>query len=120
MKAKFVFIAAAAFAAAPLAAQQTQEPTPAPAEAPTAAEAPAEPQPSPAAAGDLVEGAEVRGTDGNVIGTIEAADAEGATVVSGSARLRLPLSNFQKQGSALRIGATRDQFIAAAAATQPS
>ncbi len=115
MTARFMLIAAAACAAAPAAAAQpTQGQTPVQAE-PASEEAPAAPQTGPAAAADLVEGAQVRGADGSVIGTIEAADAQGATVVSGPARLRLPLSNFQKHGDALRIGATRAQFLAAAA-----
>lgn len=114
MKVKFIIAAAAAIAAPPIAAQETDQP---PVEAAAPETAPEAAQAGPAAAADLVEGAEVRGVDGTVIGAIEAADAEGATVVSGAARLRLPLDNFQKDGQGLRIGATRDQFLAAA---QPS
>jgi hypothetical protein len=119
MKAKYVILASALIAS-PLAAQPEQAPpeTAAPAaaaEAPAAAE-----QVGPATAADLVQGAQVRGTDGAVVGTIDAADAEGATVTSGSVRLRLPLNNFQKDGEGLRIGATRAQFEAAAQASTPS
>lgn len=117
MKAKFVFVAVTALLASPVAAQEASAP-PAAQSVPAAEPAPA--APSPVTAADLVQGATVRGTDGNVVGTIEQPDAEGAIVSTGSARLRLPLNNFQKDAQGLRIGATRAQFEAAAQASGAS
>ena len=100
---------AGAVVAYPAAAQDAAQPTPesAPAEAAPAA-------PSEATVADLVAGATVRGIDGNTVGTIEFADAEGATVTTGSAKLYLRVNNFRKDEQGLVIGATREQFEAAA------
>ena len=68
--------------------------------------------PTEASQADLVAGAEVRGPDGNVVGTIEEPDGEGAVVSTGSARARLPLNNFRKTQRGLIIGVTRAQFEA--------
>lgn len=76
--------------------------------------------PQAATMADLTGGTVVRGVEGEVVGTIESADAEGATITSGTHRLRLPLNNFQKDDQGLRIGATRAQFEAAAQAVTPS
>ena len=102
--------AAGAVLATPAAAQDAAQPAP---EAATAEAA--EAAPSPVTLADLAEGATVRGSDGNPVGTIEFSDAEGATVTTGSAKLYLRLSNFRKDEQGLRIGATRAQFEAAAA-----
>ena len=111
MKVSHLLIAAAAGAvvAFPAAAQEAPQSAPAEAEA-AAASAPAE-----VAQADLVAGAAVRGSDGNPLGTVESADAEGATVTTGSAKLYLRLNNFRKDEQGLVIGATRAQFEAAAA-----
>ncbi|WP_166042535.1 hypothetical protein [Sphingosinicella sp. YJ22] len=102
--------AAGAVLATPAAAQDAAQPATeaAPAEAAPAA-------PAPVTIADLTEGATVRGSDGNPVGTIEFADAEGATVTTGSAKLYLQVSNFRKDEQGLVIGATRAQFEAAAA-----
>lgn len=120
MTLKYALTAASALIAAPLAAQETAAPASQPE---TAQPAPAEPVPAPPVAAtpaDLTEGATVRGVNGEAIGTIEQGDAEGATVTTGTHRLRLPLNNFQKDAEGLRIGATRAQFEAAAQAISPS
>lgn len=113
MKVFQISIAAAvgALLATPAVAQDPAQPAQeaAPAEA---AEAPA---PATVTIADLAEGALVRGSDGNPVGTIESADADGATVTTGPAKLYLRLSNFAKDERGLVIGATRAQFEAAAA-----
>ena len=103
-------VAAAAVLTTPASAQDAAQPAQeaAPAEAAPAA-------PAVVSIADLTEGAAVRGSDGNPVGTIESADAEGATVTTGSAKLYLRLSNFAKDETGLIIGATRAQFEAAAA-----
>lgn len=105
--------AAGAVLATSAAAQEASAPAQeaAPAEATEAAPA----APAPVTLADLAEGAAVRGSDGNPVGTIEFADGEGATVTTGSAKLYLRLNNFLKDEQGLVIGATRAQFEAAAA-----
>ena len=105
--------AAGAVLATPAGAQDTAQPVQENAAAEAAEAAPA--APSPVTLTDLAEGAIVRGSDGNPIGTIEFSDAEGATVTTGSAKLYLRLSNFRKDEQGLVIGATRALFEAAAA-----
>jgi len=104
--------AAGAVLATPVAAQDAAAPAQeaAPAEATEAAPA----APAAVTLADLAEGATVRGSDGNPVGTIEFSDAEGATVTTGSAKLYLRLNNFRKDEQGLVIGATREQFEAAA------
>ena len=113
MKVFQIVIAAAAGAilATPAAAQDAA----APAQDAAAAEATEAAAPAPVTLADLTEGAAVRGSDGNPVGTIEFADGEGATGTTGSAKLYLRLNNFLKDEQGLRIGATRAQFEAAAA-----
>jgi opacity protein-like surface antigen len=105
--------AAVAVLATPAAAQDAAAPVQETTPAEAAEAAPA--APAPVTLGDLTEGAAVRGSDGNPVGTIEFADGEGATVTTGSAKLYLRLSNFIKDEQGLVIGATRAQFEAAAA-----
>ena len=116
MKLFHVLIAAAtgAVLATPAAAQDVAQPAQDIASAQTAEAAPAAAAAQVTLA-DLVEGAAVRGSDGNPVGTIEFADGEGATVTTGSAKLYLRLNNFSKDEQGLVIGATRAQFEAAAA-----
>jgi hypothetical protein len=82
MKTRFVLATLCALAAAPLAAQPTPTAQPEPS-APATAE-PAQPasaaEVTPVTAADLVQGTPVRSTDDQVVGTIDAPDAEGATV----------------------------------------
>ena len=105
--------AAGAVLATTAAAQDAAQPTTEAAPAEAAQAAPA--APAAVTVADLVAGATVRGSDGNPVGTIEFADAEGATVTTGSAKLYLQVSNFRKDEQGLVIGATRAQFEAAAA-----
>ena len=111
MKLIYILTAAAAGAvlATPAAAQDAAQPAQENAQAEAVPAAP-----SPVTLADLAEGAVVRGSDGNPVGTIEFSDAEGATVTTGSAKLYLRVSNFRKDEQGLVIGATREQFEAAA------
>ncbi len=111
---KLIHVLTAAAAGAVLATPATAQDAAQPTEAAPAEAAPAD-APAPVSLADLVEGAAVRGSDGNPVGTIEFTDAEGATVTTGSAKLYLRVNNFRKDEQGLLIGATRAQFEAAAA-----
>lgn len=75
----------------------------------------------PAAAADVQAGAEVRDTDGNVVGTIESVDANGAVIATGEARVQIPVSSFAKSDKGLVIAMTKAELEAAAkAAAEPS
>lgn len=107
MKLSFAFLAlvSASVVAAPAAAQDAGQPA---SQAQPAA-------PVPAAAADLVVGAQVIGSDGEVVGTIEEADANGAVVNTGTVRGRLALDGFYKDQRGLLIGYSRAELEAAAA-----
>lgn len=65
---------------------------------------------------DLTEGAQVRDSEGVVVGTVESADAEGAVVrLDGDKRVLLPVSGFGKSTDGLVIGMTKAQLEAAIA-----
>ena len=110
MKLSFAVLAlvSAAAVAAPAVAQNPAQPT---AQAQPAA-------PVPAAAADLVVGAQVLGSDGQVVGTIEEADAGGAVLNTGTVRGRLALDAFYKDQRGLLIGYSRAELEAAAAPSQ--
>lgn len=86
------------------------DPSATPAEAQPPVNATATAEAVPATPTDLVVGATVRGSDRQPVGTIETADGQSATVVAGTARARLPLNNFRKDGEGLLIAVTRAQF----------
>lgn len=71
-----------------------------------------------ATAADLSDGAEVRDTQGGLVGTIASSDAEGAVVNTGSVRAKLPLASFGKNSQGLVISMTKSEFEAAAARAQ--
>lgn len=74
-----------------------------------------------ATAADVQAGAEVRDTDGNVVGTIESVDANGAVIATGEARVQIPVSSFAKSDKGLVIAMTKAELEAAAkAAAEPS
>ncbi|PWG02600.1 hypothetical protein [Sphingosinicella humi] len=74
-----------------------------------------------ATAADVQAGAEVRDTDGNVVGTIESVDANGAVIATGEARVQIPVSSFAKDDKGLVIAMTKAELEAAAkAAAEPS
>lgn len=82
---------------------------------------------SPAEAGPVTEatavdfrtGIEVRDPNGGLVGTVEAVDAEGAVVSTGSVRAKLPFRSFGKNNLGLVISLTRSQLEAAAARQNP-
>ena len=72
-----------------------------------------------AEAKDLVVGAEVRDLEGVLIGTIEAVDAAGVQIVSGTSHAKLPAEGFGKNRRGLLVNMTRADFdrqVAAAGA----
>lgn len=74
-----------------------------------------------AAAADVKAGAEVRDTDGNVVGTIETVDANGAVIATGEARVQIPVTSFAKNDTGLVIAMSKAELEAAAkAAATPS
>ncbi len=74
-----------------------------------------------AAAADVQAGAEVRDTDGNVVGTIESVDANGAVIATGEARVQIPVTSFAKNDQGLVIAMSKTELEAAAkAAAEPS
>lgn len=73
-----------------------------------------------AVAADVTAGAEVRDTDGNMVGTIESVDANGAVISTGKARVQIPVSSFAKNDEGLVIAMSKAELEAAAeAAAQP-
>ena len=111
MKVSFAFLAlisASAFAAPAFAQEQQAQPA-----------AQAQPgAPAQATAADLTVGAQVIGSDGQVVGTIEEADATGAVLNTGTVRGRLALDAFYKDQRGLLIGYSRAELEAAAAPAQ--
>ncbi|HEY9553820.1 hypothetical protein [Allosphingosinicella sp.] len=74
-----------------------------------------------AAAADVKAGAEVRDTEGNLVGTIETVDANGAVIATGEARVQIPVTSFAKNDQGLVIAMSKAELEAAAeAAATPS
>lgn len=71
-----------------------------------------------ASASDLVVGNTVSDLKGSVIGTIEAVEADGVIVFSGSERARVPADAFGLTEKGLVMPITRAEFDAAAAAAK--
>jgi hypothetical protein len=137
MKFQHAMIAAAAALAFPFggaAAEQTDMPAQPPAPAQPAAPAPA---PAPGATGqapapmgvtatvtnpatalvtaaDLKAGAAVYDEHGGSVGTVESADAKGAVIATGKARIRIPAGSIGKNDRGLVIAMTKTQLEAAA------
>jgi hypothetical protein len=142
MKFPHAMIAAAALALPPgaAAAQQTDMPAQPPASAQQAVPAqPAPPASAPAPAGtgqaqasmgvsatvanpataiataaDLKAGAAVYDEHGGSVGTVESADAKGAVIATGKARIRIPAGSIGKNDRGLVIAMTKTQLEAAA------
>jgi hypothetical protein len=73
-----------------------------------------------ATAADVHAGVQVRDQTGGMVGTIESVDATGAVVATGTARAKLPLTSFGRNGQGLVISLTRAQLEAAAQQAQPT
>jgi hypothetical protein len=66
--------------------------------------------PQPASASDIVPGSEVRDAKGQMIGSIEAVDADGAVVVTETGKAKVPLSAFGKDNRGLLFSISKDDF----------
>ena len=64
---------------------------------------------------DVRAGAEVRDTEGGLVGTVESVDSEGAVVSTGNVRAKLPFESFGKNDRGLVISLSRAELEAAAA-----
>ena len=95
--------AAMAFAAAPVAAQTPSMPA-------------ATPATVQAANPTLVVGATIKDTAGNTVGTIDAVEANGIVVNTGSNQIAIPASSFGKANGAPLLAATKAELDAAAEA----
>jgi hypothetical protein len=69
----------------------------------------------PATAADVIAGAAVSDTAGVQLGTIESVDAEGAVIVTGAGRARIPVEAFGKNSHGLLLQTTKAQFDATVA-----
>jgi hypothetical protein len=108
----------------PTAPAQPAPSTPAPAPAPGATD----PTPAPmgvtanvanqatalATAADLKAGAAVYDEHGGNVGTVESADAKGAVIAIGKARIRIPAGSIGKNERGLVVTMTKEQLEAAA------
>lgn len=68
--------------------------------------------PVPAGAADVVPGRPLRDIKGEPIARVDAVDAQGVIVSTGTTRVRLPLNAFGKDGMGLLLGITADKFRA--------
>ena len=68
--------------------------------------------PVPAAATDVVPGRPLRDIRGEPIARVDAVDAQGVIVATGTTRVRLPLNAFGKDDLGLLLGITADRFRA--------
>ena len=66
----------------------------------------------PAAPADVVPGRPLRDIKGEPIALVDAVDAQGVIVTTGSTRVRLPLNAFGKDGMGLLLGISADKFRA--------
>jgi hypothetical protein len=69
----------------------------------------------PASAADVIAGAAVSDSAGVQLGTIESVDAEGAVIVTGAGRARIPVEAFGKNSHGLLLQTTKAQFDASVA-----
>lgn len=68
--------------------------------------------PVPAAAADVVPGRPLRDIKGEPIARVDAVDAQGVIVNTGTSRVRLPLNAFGKDDLGLLLGISADRFRA--------
>jgi hypothetical protein len=68
--------------------------------------------PVPAVAADVVAGKPLRDIKGQPIARVDAIDAQGVIVTTGTNRVRLPLNAFGKDDLGLLLGITADRFRA--------
>lgn len=68
----------------------------------------------------LVAGAEVRGSDGAVLATVETVENDMATLVVGEAKVRYPMSAFSIGRDGVRLGSTAAELDAAIKAQSPA
>lgn len=69
---------------------------------------------------DVKAGAEVRDPKGELVGTIESVDAQGAVIATGASRVAIPISSIGKNEKGLVIAMTKAELDAAAKAAEPS
>jgi hypothetical protein len=69
-----------------------------------------------ATAADLKAGTAVYDQNGGSVGTVDSADASGAVISTGKARVKIPMSGIGKNARGLVVAMTKDQLEAAAAA----
>ena len=62
----------------------------------------------------------MRDTDGNMVGTVESVDANGAVIATGEARVQIPVTSFAKNDQGLVITMSKAELEAAAEAATPS
>jgi hypothetical protein len=66
--------------------------------------------PVPAVASDIVPGSPLRDIKGEPIARVDAVDAQGVIVATGTAKVRLPLNAFGKDQMGLLLGITAGKF----------
>lgn len=71
---------------------------------------PAKPEPKPATLADISTGAQLRDVDGQPVGKITAVASDGATVDTGTTKVKLPLDAFGVDTSGLVIGITAQKL----------
>ena len=64
----------------------------------------------PATAAEIAPGSTLRDSEGVTIGTVDSVDAEGAVVVSGESRVKVPLIAFGKDDAGLLLAITAARF----------
>lgn len=64
----------------------------------------------PATAAEITAGSALRDTDGKFIGNVDSVDADGAVVVSGLSKVKVPLVAFGKDDAGLMLGITSAKF----------
>lgn len=67
---------------------------------------PAKPQPRPATAADIATGAPLRDVDGQPVGKITFVSADGATIDTGSTKVKLPIEDFGVDSAGLVLPIT--------------
>jgi hypothetical protein len=67
----------------------------------------------------LVPGAEVRGSDGAVLGTVKAATDQQVTLTAGGKDVNVPIAGIGATDQGLTMGLTSEQFQAAISTAQP-
>jgi hypothetical protein len=68
---------------------------------------------------DVRAGAEVRDTQGGLVGTVESVDSDGAVVSTGNVRAKLPFGSFGRNDRGLVISLSRAELEAAASSQSP-